>query len=221
MATHSSIFTWRIPWTVEPGRLQSMESQSWTRLSDLTLWLSGKSEAVLSLGLLFPTTEAKPSWDLLTWLWELALFPLIILDGSFPGLGWSLHMPELIIPPLDQYWSILQGDSLCFSGVVAYLSALWNSVLSIPAILASDSQLCLFNSGNLLSSALFIPASCCHLGNLKAISWAAGGVHYVYFLSLRVHSPLLSDIQCLENCRSMWFARGFFCFVFWLFQTGG
>ena len=37
MATHSSIFTWRIPWTVEPGRLQSMESQSWTRLSDLTL----------------------------------------------------------------------------------------------------------------------------------------------------------------------------------------
>ena len=26
-ATHSSILTWRIPWTEEPGRLQSMESQ--------------------------------------------------------------------------------------------------------------------------------------------------------------------------------------------------
>ena len=26
MATHSSILTWRIPWTEEPGRLQSMES---------------------------------------------------------------------------------------------------------------------------------------------------------------------------------------------------
>ena len=25
---------WRIPWTWEPGRLQSMVSQSWTRLSD-------------------------------------------------------------------------------------------------------------------------------------------------------------------------------------------
>ena len=24
MATHSSILTWRIPWTEEPGRLQSM-----------------------------------------------------------------------------------------------------------------------------------------------------------------------------------------------------
>ena len=27
MATHSSIFAWRIPWTEEPGRLQSMGSQ--------------------------------------------------------------------------------------------------------------------------------------------------------------------------------------------------
>ena len=27
MATHSSIFAWRIPCTEEPGRLQSMESQ--------------------------------------------------------------------------------------------------------------------------------------------------------------------------------------------------
>ena len=27
MATHSSILAWRIPWTEEPGRLQSMESQ--------------------------------------------------------------------------------------------------------------------------------------------------------------------------------------------------
>ena len=27
MATHSSILTWEIPWTEEPSRLQSMESQ--------------------------------------------------------------------------------------------------------------------------------------------------------------------------------------------------
>ena len=32
MATHSSILTWRIPWTEEPGKLQSTWSQSWTRL---------------------------------------------------------------------------------------------------------------------------------------------------------------------------------------------
>ena len=27
MATHSSIIAWKIPWTEEPGRLQSMGSQ--------------------------------------------------------------------------------------------------------------------------------------------------------------------------------------------------
>ena len=36
MATHSSILAWRIPWTVEPGRLQSVGSQSQTRLSNFT-----------------------------------------------------------------------------------------------------------------------------------------------------------------------------------------
>ena len=34
MATHFSILAWRIPWTEEPGGLQSMELQSQTRLSD-------------------------------------------------------------------------------------------------------------------------------------------------------------------------------------------
>ena len=35
MATHSSSLVWKIPWTEEPGRLQSMVSQkSWTQLSD-------------------------------------------------------------------------------------------------------------------------------------------------------------------------------------------
>ena len=27
MATHSSILAWKIPWTGDPGRLQSMQSQ--------------------------------------------------------------------------------------------------------------------------------------------------------------------------------------------------
>ena len=38
MATHSSIFAWRIPWTEEPGGLQSMELQrAGHNLSDLAL----------------------------------------------------------------------------------------------------------------------------------------------------------------------------------------
>ena len=44
MATHSSILAWRIPWTEEPGGLQSVGSQkSRTRLSircmDVFSWL--------------------------------------------------------------------------------------------------------------------------------------------------------------------------------------
>ena len=33
MATHSSILAWRIPWTGEPGGLQSMGLQNWPQLS--------------------------------------------------------------------------------------------------------------------------------------------------------------------------------------------
>ena len=37
MATHSGTVAWKIPWTEEPGRLQSMGSQSRIRLSDFTV----------------------------------------------------------------------------------------------------------------------------------------------------------------------------------------
>ena len=36
MATHSSTLAWKIPWMEEPGRLQSIGSQSRTRLRDFT-----------------------------------------------------------------------------------------------------------------------------------------------------------------------------------------
>ena len=34
MATHPSVLARRTPWTEEPGRLQSIGLQSWTRLSN-------------------------------------------------------------------------------------------------------------------------------------------------------------------------------------------
>ena len=37
MATHSSIFAWRIPWTEQPGGLQSMGLKSQTRLKPLIM----------------------------------------------------------------------------------------------------------------------------------------------------------------------------------------
>ena len=43
MATHSSTLAWRFSWTGEPGGLQSVGSQSWTRLSDFHFldWAQG------------------------------------------------------------------------------------------------------------------------------------------------------------------------------------
>ena len=37
MATHSSILAWRIPWTKDPGRLQSKGSQRVNTTEQLTL----------------------------------------------------------------------------------------------------------------------------------------------------------------------------------------
>ena len=37
MAPHSSTLAWKIPWTEEPGRLQSMGLLSRTRLSNFTV----------------------------------------------------------------------------------------------------------------------------------------------------------------------------------------
>ena len=36
MAPHSGALAWKIPWTEDPGGLQSMGSLSWTRLSNFT-----------------------------------------------------------------------------------------------------------------------------------------------------------------------------------------
>ena len=52
MATHSSVLPWRIPWTEEPGRLQSMGSQIALYLS--LLLLKGFWLCHVACGILFP-----------------------------------------------------------------------------------------------------------------------------------------------------------------------
>ena len=58
MVTHSSILAWRIPWTEEPGRLQSMGSHKSTKERD-----DDDAMLVLSLGRVEPgggvTTETS------------------------------------------------------------------------------------------------------------------------------------------------------------------
>ena len=65
MATHSSTLAWKIPWIEEPGRLQSLGSQSWTRLSDFTFSFSllstGFSESSVVKNLSASTEDIRDS----------------------------------------------------------------------------------------------------------------------------------------------------------------
>ena len=62
LATHSGILAWRIPWTQEPGGLQSIALQSWTLQKRLSLQaavhkcplFSTPSPVVLSLIFILP-----------------------------------------------------------------------------------------------------------------------------------------------------------------------
>ena len=49
MAIHPSILAWIIPWTEKPGGLQSVRSQSRTRLSDYLFTLFNSLLNLLSL----------------------------------------------------------------------------------------------------------------------------------------------------------------------------
>ena len=117
MATHSSTLAWKIPWTEEPGRLQSMGSQrvghDWVTsllFSGLRIW---NLNSVLRNSIYsFFTAPNRVQCDMYTRLtspggcwccWvsklvnahscsaELSIFPHIL--GSVPALKISLHLP--------------------------------------------------------------------------------------------------------------------------------
>ena len=90
MATHSSIIAWRIPWTEEPSRLQSMESQSRTRLCDYHHYhniFSGGSEV------------KNPPALRETWVWSLSwkdrLEKGMATHSSI--LGWRIPWTEELV----------------------------------------------------------------------------------------------------------------------------
>ena len=97
MATHSSILAWRIPWTEEPGGLQSVGSQRVDTPEWLTLSLSflyhpeftnGCGGAVL---MCTASSSSRPVWWSLQWsLW--GIFWLIMIHS-----GW-LHPSEWVLP---------------------------------------------------------------------------------------------------------------------------
>ena len=57
MAIHSSTIVWKIPWTEEPGRLQS-NAKSWTQLSDYICYFNFclPEEEIFNRGFVFLNT---------------------------------------------------------------------------------------------------------------------------------------------------------------------
>ena len=85
-ATHSSILAWKIPWSEEPGRLQSIGKQSRTKLSDWTttttkvlIWqhFANTTKNNLSTKKLIPILQKEDntqnfsfSGESFVWIWE-------------------------------------------------------------------------------------------------------------------------------------------------------
>ena len=68
MATYSSILAWKIPWTEEPGGLQSMGSQkTWTQLSTLAYIQGWKSQSHCSLFFICKMVNKSTSLSLHHW----------------------------------------------------------------------------------------------------------------------------------------------------------
>ena len=61
IATHSSTLAWKTPWTEKPGRLQSMGSQSQTRLTDFTFTFT--FTPALQADSLLLSHQGKPLWE--------------------------------------------------------------------------------------------------------------------------------------------------------------
>ena len=78
MAAQSSIIAWIVPWTEEPGRLQSMGSQSQTWLSDFTFFSFSFDSHVSHM-------SPSPATEVLFHLW----LPKSMSSGTASWVTWS------------------------------------------------------------------------------------------------------------------------------------
>ena len=91
MAAHCSILAWKIPRTEEPRGLQSMGSQSWTRLSNFT-FTSLKFVSVLLSQFVLPS----PSPAVSTSLFCVSASPLVLCKQVHPYHPSRFHIYALI-----------------------------------------------------------------------------------------------------------------------------
>ena len=97
MATRSSILTWRIPWTQEPGRLQSMRSQRvrhhWATNTHICLLQFSHVQ-------LFATPWIAARQASLSITNSRSLLKLISIESVMPSRLLILCRPLLLLPPI-------------------------------------------------------------------------------------------------------------------------
>ena len=102
MATHSSILAWRIPWTEEPGRLQSTQSQrvrpNWSDWACTHLFGSSLSELLRGVSVSRPVELKYRLLEKSLWgccsVTKLSLAPWEPMDCSTSGLPVLYYLLE-------------------------------------------------------------------------------------------------------------------------------
>ena len=108
MATPSSILAWKTPWTEEPDGLQSMKSQSRTRLSPNFPAYS----AVSSILRIARKTNSKTLLPLRSW-WKRKKYRKLLNNGEEQ----SLRYRKGIKGEIYNLWRLLTGNvSFCLKG---------------------------------------------------------------------------------------------------------
>ena len=129
MATHSSIFTWEIPWTEEPGRLQSTTCVLCSVVSDSlqphgptcltspaltgrffttsTLWEAQKSPRGQSIQSVISYITKIPVFTIASNTWVTKVSPLLL--SPLPSCWTSLRWGQSQTPKMPSYRSVTQS----------------------------------------------------------------------------------------------------------------
>ena len=116
MATHSSVLAWRIPWTEEPGGLQSMESQSlrhdWVTNTHTHapgypyILMEKESSIFLSL---YWSSSPHPTWQPNLWfLYFSASTCCLRVCSAVRPPPWSRTRPSEHFAPKQGIWEMTQ-----------------------------------------------------------------------------------------------------------------
>ena len=146
MAPHSSILSWRIPWTEEPGELHPMGLQSQTQLRDETT-----TESRSGRWLILVTFGARPLLSCLvitasslhTWT-SMSVAPRTLLLGGYPpSLSCRWLLPKSLSPQILSQEPMMVFLCLIKAGWLYTLSTVWFKVTSNKTVVRKwDERLC-------------------------------------------------------------------------------